>query len=219
MNPITRRNNFSFLFAALVLFLLGAASMHLIHTHSPALLDLFVIGVFLLGMHSLDPEHKIKLTVYALSTAMLVLMLFRQFFPWAPGGLFEMAVLFLFLSLAFKLSWKQIVLTDEVDSNLLVGSVVLYLLLGLMWATVYLMILFFDPYAFSGLPSHDWSGSFSAMAYFSFVTLTTIGYGDITPVNSVARVLVYLEAISGLFYMAIIVSSIVSARLMSRHGS
>lgn len=191
--------------------------MHIVHTPSPLLMDLFEVGVFLLGMRSLDPEQKTKLTVYTLSTIILVLMLFRQFSPWVPGGLLEMAVLFLFLSFAFKLSWKQIVLAGEVDRNLLIGSVVLYLLLGLMWCTLYLMILYFDPEAFRGLTSVAWNENFSAMAYFSFVTLTTLGYGDIIPVNEVARVLVYLEAIAGLFYMAIIVASIVSARLLSRH--
>lgn len=219
MQKITRGNNFGFLFAALIIFLLSSALMEVVHTHSPKLMDLFLIGVFLLGMRSLDPEHRIKLTVYALCTAMVGLMMLRQYLPAAPGGLLEMAVFFLFLFLAFKLSWKQILLASEINTNHLVGSIVLYLLLGLMWTTLYLMIIYFDSAAFSGLDPVRWNENFTAMAYFSFVTLTTLGYGDIAPVNSVARVLVYLEAIGGLFYMAIIVASIVSARLSGRHDA
>lgn len=53
--------------------------------------------------------------------------------------------------------------------------------------------------------------NFSDAAYFSFVTLTTLGYGDILPITPIAKVFAYLEAIIGVFYMAIVVSSLVSS--------
>ena len=53
----------------------------------------------------------------------------------------------------------------------------------------------------------------SNAAYFSFVTLTTLGYGDISPLTPLAQVVVYLEAITGVFYMAIVVSSLVSSNI------
>ena len=49
--------------------------------------------------------------------------------------------------------------------------------------------------------------------YFSFVTLTTLGFGDLLPVSPLARFLVYMEAVPGVFYMAIVVSSLVGARM------
>lgn len=49
--------------------------------------------------------------------------------------------------------------------------------------------------------------------YFSFVTLTTLGFGDLLPVSPLARFLVYMEAVTGVFYMAIVVSSLVGARM------
>jgi voltage-gated potassium channel Kch len=49
------------------------------------------------------------------------------------------------------------------------------------------------------------------MTYFSFVTLTTLGYGDISPVTPIAKVLVILEAVVGMFYIAIIVASLIGA--------
>jgi voltage-gated potassium channel len=57
----------------------------------------------------------------------------------------------------------------------------------------------------------DWADNFPISTYFSYVTLTTLGYGDISPAAPVSRVLVYLEAISGTFYMAVVVASLVSA--------
>ena len=59
----------------------------------------------------------------------------------------------------------------------------------------------------------SWGQNFSNAAYFSFVTLTTLGYGDISPLTPLAQVVVYLEAITGVFYMAIVVSSLVSSNI------
>ncbi len=70
-----------------------------------------------------------------------------------------------------------------------------------------------DPTAFSGIETANWQQSFSRVAYYSFVTLTTLGYGDILPTNHLAEFFVYLEAIIGVFYMAIIVASLISLRL------
>nr|WP_269764034.1 potassium channel family protein [Shewanella benthica] len=56
------------------------------------------------------------------------------------------------------------------------------------------------------------------MAYFSFVTLTTLGYGDISPISPFSQVLVYMEAIAGVFYMAIVVASLVSSNQGKQHG-
>jgi len=58
-----------------------------------------------------------------------------------------------------------------------------------------------------------WYDNFADVAYFSFVTLTTLGYGDISPIVPIARFLVYMEAIVGVFYMAILVASLIGIRI------
>jgi voltage-gated potassium channel Kch len=79
-----------------------------------------------------------------------------------------------------------------------------------------LVVIEYSPNAFTGMEAISWGENFSNAAYFSFVTLTTLGYGDISPVTPLAQVVVYLEAIVGVFYMAIVVSSLVSANLQHR---
>ncbi len=76
---------------------------------------------------------------------------------------------------------------------------------------MYLLALELSPGAFNGMIKQDWADNFPISTYFSYVTLTTLGYGDISPAAPVSRVLVYLEAISGTFYMAVVVASLVSA--------
>ena len=78
---------------------------------------------------------------------------------------------------------------------------------------IYLLLLAMDPSAFSGIEAVNWQQGFSRVAYYSFVTLTTLGYGDILPTNHIAEFFVYMEAIIGVFYMAIIVSSLISLHL------
>jgi hypothetical protein len=88
------------------------------------------------------------------------------------------------------------------------GAIVLYLLLGLSWAVAYAAVASTVHNAFAGPIVGD--GDFFEWGYFSFVTLTTVGYGDITPVSRVARSLATLEALVGQLYPAIIIARLVS---------
>ncbi len=74
---------------------------------------------------------------------------------------------------------------------------------------IYLFIAQAIPGAFNGVEQMLWYDNFANIAYYSFVTLTTLGYGDISPVAPIARFLVYIEAVVGVFYMAILVASLI----------
>jgi voltage-gated potassium channel Kch len=87
----------------------------------------------------------------------------------------------------------------------------LYLILGFIWAIFYTFLVQLSPEAIRGVEPQNWIHSMSTMTYFSFVTLTTLGYGDISPVTPIAKVLVMLEAVVGMFYIAIIVASLIGA--------
>jgi len=83
----------------------------------------------------------------------------------------------------------------------------------MIWAMLYLLIAEALPGSFNGVPQAPWLENFSTATYFSFVTITTLGYGDILPVTPLARFLVTMEAIVGVFYMAIVVASLIGVRL------
>jgi hypothetical protein len=88
------------------------------------------------------------------------------------------------------------------------GAVAAYLLLGIIWAHAYSLVSLLGPGAFSGpVGPADGPGAF---IYFSFVTLTTVGYGDVLPVHPVARSLAILEAVTGPLYLAILIARLVS---------
>lgn len=86
------------------------------------------------------------------------------------------------------------------------GAVAVYLIFGVLWARLYEMVYLLNPAAFS---LNEQINLFSLM-YFSFVTLMTLGYGDIVPLSMAARSLAILEGLAGQLYMVILISSLVS---------
>ena len=84
---------------------------------------------------------------------------------------------------------------------------------------LYLFIAEAVPDAFNGLHQAPWLENFAAAVYFSFVTITTLGFGDISPVLPLARFLVFMEAIVGVFYMAILVASLIGVRMSDRDAA
>lgn len=104
-----------------------------------------------------------------------------------------------------------IVTAPAVDQRVLCAAAANYLTMGFVWGFAYSLVAKFDPHAFAfatGDPQRTLQ-RFEAV-YFSFVTLTTVGYGDVLPVSHAARMLSILEAIAGVFYLAILVSRLVS---------
>jgi hypothetical protein len=95
------------------------------------------------------------------------------------------------------------------------GAVAVYLLVGLIWGQAYALVAHARPGAFAGAVSGE---GLQAWIYYSFVTLTTIGYGDITPLHPAARSLAMLEALIGQLYPAILLARLVSLELHSRQG-
>jgi hypothetical protein len=93
------------------------------------------------------------------------------------------------------------------------GAIAVYLLLGFIWAQAYELVALWHPGAFTGAVHGRGSLPWT---YFSFVTLTTMGYGDIMPVHPLARAVAVLEALTGQLYLAIMLARLVSLESQSR---
>jgi hypothetical protein len=112
------------------------------------------------------------------------------------------------LSLFAAVVAAQVYRAGPVTHHRIQGAVAVYLLLGLAWASAYALLHHLRPGAFTG--SLDAAALPHTWIYYSFVTLTTTGYGDISPVHPVARSLAIAEAVAGQLYIAITL-----ARLMA----
>lgn len=95
----------------------------------------------------------------------------------------------------------------------ILGAITLYILIGVVWSEAYQLISIHDSGAYVGISHGNTPGDRSTWIYFSFVTLTTVGYGDITPVAHAARSLAILEALIGQLYPAIVLARLVSLQV------
>jgi len=103
-----------------------------------------------------------------------------------------------------------------VNYHRIVGAVLLYLLIAFTFVALFVFVGVLIPKAFSGLVLEDNASFASSAIYFSFVTLTTVGYGDIVPIHPIARSLCNLEAICGQLYPATLLARIVTLEVASR---
>jgi hypothetical protein len=100
----------------------------------------------------------------------------------------------------------------RVDSEVLCAGIAGYLMLALLWSFAYTLVanVIPDSFVFSAGPVSDHAMKGFTALYFSFVTLCTVGYGDIVPVLGMARALAMMEAAVGVFYIATIISRLVA---------
>jgi hypothetical protein len=99
----------------------------------------------------------------------------------------------------------------SVNVEVLCASISAYLMLGLMWTIAYWLVAQVTPtaFAFNTDAGKQSMNGFNAF-YFSFITLSTVGYGDITPVSTAARMLAAMEAMTGLLYVAVLIARLVA---------
>jgi len=123
-------------------------------------------------------------------------------------------ILFVFLTSIFK--------TKKITSDLIYGSICIYFLLGIEWSFVYYLAEVMIPGSFAlsstiqgtQITANETHNNYPQYIYFSFTTLTTLGYGDITPKTLSSKFLTSLEAIMGQLYVAILVARLVALHLI-----
>ena len=120
-----------------------------------------------------------------------------------------------YFGLALYWILRDILLSQEVTADVVRGGICVYLLIGFLWSLLYGIIASIDPNAFSE-PIVVEEESFSRIIYFSFTTLTTLGYGDILPLTPLARMLTNLEAIIGQLYPSIFIAILVGDYMSQR---
>ncbi len=153
--------------------------------------------------------------ILLLSSAVVVVVVFAKLIPSGVPSFIRVAIGIMALGLAMALYafcagliLSALLKAKQVTHDLIISAVNLYIILGVFWAHVYSILNWFHPEAF-GLNAKEVS-SVSHFIYFSFVTLSTLGYGDITPKTEFAQRLAIIEAIMGHFYGTVVVGYLLS---------
>ncbi len=178
---------------------------------------LFFVLVLIAGILTTFATPVVKFICIALT--MVSVPLTWMVYVWPNRGLaaLDAGLGVVYLGLLLAVVAAQVFRSGPVTVHRISGAVVVYLLLGVMWALLYQLLVFLEPGAlqFPGSISTDQPAVLrQALTYFSFVTLTTVGYGDITPVHPAAKLLVMYEALAGQLYPAIILARLVSLQLV-----
>jgi hypothetical protein len=176
------------------------------------LTDIFFAFALMSGLHAVSGQTRQLRFALLLASAIIVLGLLHytlhiQVFLRLQQGLGGV-----FLIQMLVMIWMHIEKENEVTLDLIMASACAYILIGLVWAYFYHFVEVLHPKSFTlpWTPGDDlWD-----FYYYSFVTLTTVGYGDILALTKAARALSILEALTGQLYLAIMIS-----RLVGLHAS
>ncbi len=137
----------------------------------------------------------------------------------ASVRLFGMLVYVVFFSVTFGAMMGHVLSGGRVTVNKIAGGICVYMLIALVAAFVFAILDEVDPKSFRGVRADNDVHAFSDAVYFSFVTLTTLGYVDITPATPFARSLCDMLAVIGQIYLTVLVASLVALHIGERISS
>jgi hypothetical protein len=205
-----REPNFLFLFVGMLVLLVAGPVLDAILGRSAVIFGQFALSALLLaGILTLAQSRaafRIGVVLVVASVASTTLASVR---PSTQVVLVSFGVAWAFCLLSVLVCARYVLTRGRVTPNHLLGATCVYLLLGVLWGLAYATIQIAQPTALqetNGTRPLD----VDDCLYFSFVTLTTTGYGDILPTIRLVRTLAYLEGVAGQLYAAILVATLVA---------
>lgn len=113
--------------------------------------------------------------------------------------------------------FQDIMKTKRISNNEIYGAISVYLLMGVFFGIIYQIVLVFDPNAFHFNPTNfkNRTPSDGDLFYYSLITLSTVGYGDVSPVAPIARSISMIEAVLGVMYVATMIARFIASHKKS----
>jgi hypothetical protein len=189
-------------------------------TFSNRLINLFVLLALLVVVRTAWASR--QMTVLTALLALIALLPTFGVWPDAstPGVASHTASLF-FTTLVIGAILSQVLTTEYVTLDTVIGAASVYVLIALLWATIYALLEFWSPGSFNFPPGFQTAAPTTLVPlmkdtiilYYSFETLTTLGYGDVTPATPPARFFSVAEALVGQLYLAILVARFVGLQV------
>jgi hypothetical protein len=180
------------------------------------LLDLLITGIFLVLMYSMSRKRLNLIVSLVLVTPMLV-VIWAKYFVVVSAGLQTLGNLcgVLFFAVCIIGFIKLIQKAQEVTREVIYAAVLVYVLATFVWAFLYAVLEMLAPGSFSYPEGHTREFLFQFI-YFSIVTITTLGYGDILPLSQEASALAMVEALMGQMYLVVVVAWLVGMHVSRR---
>ncbi len=193
------------LFFAVAPFLEGLVGLKM-------LFDIF-LSLMLLSAIQAASQNKLTLLISVLLSMPMLLCIWASYFVAMPQmRMAGFGFSFLFLAYTTLLIMRHIFRTEEVTRDIIHGALVVYLLLGVLWGFIFALLESLRPGSFE-IPAGLIEENRLLFIYYSFITITTLGFGDITPLTAPARSLSLLEAVFGQLYLAVLVARLVGLHI------
>jgi len=206
-------NYFWLLIALLVLFFFSALFEQLGSELLSRLMGVMLTTIILVAVWSIERLSHPLFSRVGITVLLLIIVAAEYIFEHYSMALLQLITILAFTVATIVIASKQVLLSGSVDGNKIIGAICIYMFLAIAWAMGYLLVEQIFPGSLPGLEGADWRDDMQKAVYYSFVTMTTLGFGDISPVQPLARYLTYLEAVTGQFYIAILVASLIGVKL------
>jgi hypothetical protein len=179
------------------------------------LMDVFLTAIFIFIIYSIRMKRPQTIIASILVLPLIVATWSTYFVEIKTVSLLTRVFGALFFGYAAINILRIIVKSEKVTRETIFAAIVAYLLIALMWAFLYMILELASPGSFS-FPDWGSRGDTMRFEYLSFVTITTLGYGDITPVTDQASSMVIMEAVIGQIYLVVLVAWLVGMHVSRR---
>jgi voltage-gated potassium channel len=184
-----------------------------VQTH--ILRDVFLTATFLGTIFAVKTKRSHVIIASILALPLIVTTWSFHFIEFTQIGLLTRIFGALFFAYTVINILKIIARTEDITAETIFAAIVAYLLIALMWSFIYMILELLIPGSFS-FPDKAFRKETVRFDYFSFITITTLGYGDITPLSDKASALALLEALVGQVYMVVLVAWLVGMHVSRR---
>ncbi len=183
-----------------------------------------IAWIFVAGVAAVDPGRVYVRSATVLAGIQVGLTLLSSLLQDRPAAYFAGLVLVVaamaaLIIIAIYAVLRYVLSARVITPEQIYAGLCVYLMLGFAFGAVFYLLNMLDPKSFSVNAGTVQPGGGVDLLYFSFITLATLGYGDITPGSRIARSLSELEALSGTLYMAVFMARLVSMHASSRDTS
>ena len=179
------------------------------------LMDVFLTAIFIIIIYSIRLKRSQAIIALFLVLPLIITTWSEYFVDIKTLSLLTRIFGALFFGYAAINILRIIVKSEKVTKETIFAAIVAYLLIALMWAFLYMILERASPGSFS-FPDKGLWGETMRFEYLSFVTITTLGYGDITPITDQASALVMIEAVIGQIYLVVLVAWLVGMHVSRR---